>query len=148
MDWELLKSDSHFDLRRSGRFLIADLKGPHLVLSTSARLGGQTGEVRHLLNHQSCEAAAHHDRHRLVVEGGPEAYHDRVCAEADLPAGATAVMGTAANMNYAAIEQESDEGLTVTAVVTGGVEGNATAPGEPAAWRETAAGIEKVPVFA
>src|SRR5262249_55043435 len=32
--------------------------------------------------------------------------------------------------------------------VTAGVEGNATAPGEPAAWRETDAGIEKVPAYA
>jgi adenosylcobinamide amidohydrolase len=57
-------------------------------------------------------------------------------------------MGTAANMNYAAVQEEADEGLSVTAVVTAGVEGNATAPGEPAAWRETDAGIEKVPAYA
>src|SRR4029453_17375896 len=42
----------------------------------------------------------------------------------------------------------SDEGLSVAAVVTAGVEGNATSAGEPAAWRETAAGIEKVPAYA
>ncbi len=32
--------------------------------------------------------------------------------------------------------------------MTAGVEGNATAAGEPAAWRETAAGIQKVPEYA
>jgi hypothetical protein len=36
----------------------------------------------------------------------------------------------------------------VTAVVTAGVEGNATAAGEPAHWRETEGGIEKVPACA
>jgi len=51
-------------------------------------------------------------------------------------------------MNYVAIREESDEGLSVAAVVTAGVEGNATSAGEPAAWRETAAGIEKVPAYA
>ena len=36
----------------------------------------------------------------------------------------------------------------MTAVVTAGVEGNATAAGEPAHWRETERGIEKVPAYA
>jgi adenosylcobinamide amidohydrolase len=48
-------------------------------------------------------------------------------------------------MNYAAVVHDTDEDVTVTAVVTAGVEGNATAAGEPASWRETRAGMEKVP---
>ena len=43
---------------------------------------------------------------------------------------------------------ETDEDVAVTAAVTAGVEGNATAAGEPATWRETRAGIEKVPAYA
>src|SRR5471032_1284219 len=39
MHWERLLEDATFDLRRSGRFLVADLKEPHQVLSTSARHG-------------------------------------------------------------------------------------------------------------
>ena len=38
--------------------------------------------------------------------------------------------------------------MTVTAVVTAGVEGNATCAGDPATWRETDAGMEKVPAYA
>ena len=57
-------------------------------------------------------------------------------------------MGTAANMNYAAVSSDSDGALTVTAVVTGGVETNAACAGDPAAWRETGAGWEKVPAYA
>jgi len=148
MNWELLLQRPSFEIRRSGRFLVADLEQPHQVLSTSPRNGGQVDHVRHLLNHQSCEGSAHHDRHRAITEGGPDAYHDRVCAEISLPAGETAVMGTAANMNYAATSSEADGALTVTAVVTAGVEGNATAAGEPATWRETEAGIQKVPTYA
>jgi adenosylcobinamide amidohydrolase len=144
MHWETLLQHETFDLRRSGRFLAADLKAPHIVLSTSARNGGQVDSVRHLLNHQSCEGTAHLDRHRLITEAGPEAYHERVCVETGLPADSTAMMGTAANMSYAAIVSESDEAVTVTAVVTAGVEGNATTAGEPATWRETDEGIQKV----
>jgi len=148
MHWEQLVQQPLFTLRRSGRFLVADLTAPHTVVSTSARNGGQVTEVRHLVNHQSCEGTAHHERHRLVTEGGPEAYHDRVCRDLGLPPGETAVMGTAANMNYVAVVTETDDELAVTAAVTAGVEGNATTAGEPATWRETAAGTEKLPVYA
>jgi adenosylcobinamide amidohydrolase len=57
-------------------------------------------------------------------------------------------MGTAANMNYVAVTSEVDDELVVTAAVTAGVEGNATAAGEPATWRETDAGVKKVPAYA
>jgi adenosylcobinamide amidohydrolase len=148
MEWETLDRRPAFVLRRSGRFLVADLIGPHRVLSTSARHGGQVEHVRALLNHQSCEGTAHHDRHQLIVDEGFEAYHNHVCGEAGLPAEETAVMGTAANMNYAAVSTAADHAVEVTAVVTAGVEGNATCAGDPANWRETAAGFEKVPAYA
>src|SRR5262245_33052914 len=148
MDWETLTTGPTYRLRRSGRFLVAELVDAHLVLSTSARNGGQVSHVRYLLNHQSCEGTGHHDRHAVIVDGGLEAYHDRVCGEAGIPADSSAVMGTAANMNYVGLAEESDEDLTVTAAITAGVEGNATAAGEPAAWRETGAGIQKVPEYA
>jgi adenosylcobinamide amidohydrolase len=148
MQWESLRECEWFCLRRAGRFLVVDLRVPHRVLSTSVRHGGQVDHLRHLLNHQSCEGTAHHDRHRRMTEGGMDAYHDLVCGEAALPPDATAVMGTAANMNYAAVAQEADDGLTVTAVVTAGVQGNATAAGEPATWRETDKGVEKLQAYA
>src|SRR6266545_5397069 len=85
MHWESLLERASFDLRRSGRFLVADLKAPHQILSTSVRHGGQVDHLRHLLNHQSCEGTAHHDRHRQMTEGGMDAYHDLVCGEAGLP---------------------------------------------------------------
>ena len=148
MNWERLLEQPAFDLRRSGRFLVADLKAPHHVLSTSARHGGLVDHVRWLVNHQSCEGTAHLDRHKAITEGGLDAYHDRVCEEIGVSAAESAVMGTAANMNYVAVVREVDEDVTVTAAVTAGVEGNATAAGEPATWRETDAGIHKVPVYA
>jgi len=148
MHWERLLQRPSFDLRRSGRFLVADLNEPHQVLSTSVRHGGQVDHLRHLLNHQSCEGTAHLDRHRVITEEGLDAYHDRVCTEVALPPDETAVMGTAANMNYVALVTEVDEELAVTAAVTAGVAGNATAAGEPATWRENETGMQKVPAYA
>jgi adenosylcobinamide amidohydrolase len=148
MHWEVVLQQHSFELRRSGRFLVADLLQPHHVLSTSARNGGQVDWVRHLVNHQSCEGTAHGDRHRVMVEDGLDVYHDRVCAEVALAPDATAVMGTAANMNYVALVTEVDEELAVTAAVTAGVEGNATTAGDPATWRENENGIQKVPAYA
>jgi adenosylcobinamide amidohydrolase len=148
LPWEWLLDEPSFSLRRLGRFLVADLKEPHRVLSTSVRHGGQTDDLRHLVNHQSCEGTGHHERHRVMTDGGLEGYHDRVCREAGVPAEQTAVMGTAANMNYVALAKDADEDVVVTAAVTAGVHGNATTAGEPATWRETEDGMRQVPDYA
>jgi len=148
INWESLLQRPSFDLRRSGRFVVAALLEPHVVLSTSFTNGGCVGNVRWLVNHQSCEGAGHADRHQVITDAGMARYHDAVCSEVGLPPAETAVMGTAANMNYVAVTTAADEQIEVTAAVTAGVEGNATSAGEPAAWRETAAGIQRVPAYA
>jgi adenosylcobinamide amidohydrolase len=84
----------------------------------------------------------------VIAERGLDAYHDTVCAEVGLPPERTALMGTAANMNYAVVTTRVDPSAAVTAVVTAGVQGNATCAGDPAAWRETGAGMESVPAYA
>jgi adenosylcobinamide amidohydrolase len=144
MEWEVLSRRTTNVVRRRGRFLVVDLLTPHRTLSTSARNGGQAEHVRHLLNHQSCEGKAHAERTRLIHERGPEAYHDAICAEAGVPESATSTMGTAASMNYAALVTEGDADVEVTAVVTAGVQTNATCAGDPAAWRETTEGVVAV----
>lgn len=148
MDWEVLARNSAAVVRRHGRFLVVDLQGRHLVISTSARNGGQTEIVRHLINHQSCEGSGHQSRYEVITAGGQQAYHDLVCAEVGVAAGEAAVMGTAANMNYAALVSEGDGDVTVTAIVTAGVQTNAVCAGDPAGWRETADGTVKVPPVA
>src|SRR4029077_6391797 len=84
-------------------------------------------------------------RHTAMTGAGLEGYHDEVCGEAGLPADAAAGRGHGANVNYAARVEASDHDVEVTAVVTAGVEGNATCAGDPAGWRETSTGIQKVP---
>ena len=140
MLWETLLTLPTAVVRRYGRFVVADLTEPCLVLSTSARNGGQVGDVRHMVNHQSCEGSGHTERARFIADRGQEAYHDGVCDELGLPRDATVVMGTAANMQYAALSTRDDEGVTVAAVVTAGVQTNATCAGDPAGWRETSNG--------
>jgi adenosylcobinamide amidohydrolase len=148
MHWEVLRTTPTAVIRRAGRFLVADLQGPHRALTTSAKNGGQTEHLRHLVNHQSCEGSGHEARAHLIVTKGQEAYHDDVCAEVGVPAGETAVMGTAANMNYAALVAERDADVEVLAIVTAGVQTNAVCAGDPAAWRESRDGIVKVPAVA
>jgi adenosylcobinamide amidohydrolase len=148
MHWEVLSTTPSASIRRAGRFVVVDLQVPHRVLSTSVRNGGQTEHLRHLVNHQSCEGTGHEARARVIVEQGHDAYHDAVCGEIGISPTEAAVMGTAANMNYAAIAVERDEDVEVTAVVTAGVQTNATCAGDPAGWRETREGMVKVPVVA
>jgi adenosylcobinamide hydrolase len=145
---EELAVTHEYRLVRTGRFLITELLKPHRVLSTSTRNGGQTETLRYLVNHQSCEGTDHRERHAHITGTGPESYHDAACGEMGLEGNLAAVMGTAANMNYAAVAQRRDDAMLVTAVVTAGVQGNAACAGDPASWRETDAGWEKVPTVA
>jgi adenosylcobinamide amidohydrolase len=82
------------------------------------------------------------------MANGDVAYHDAVCHEAAVPPEVAVTMGTAANRNYSTVASESDGDVEVTAVVTAGVESNATCAGDPASWRESEAGTQKVPVVA
>ena len=144
---EELRVTHEYRLIRTGRFLITELLEPHRVLSTSMRNGGQTETLRYLVNHQSCEGTDHRERHNHITGIGAENYHDAACAEMGLDGNLAAVMGTAANMNYAAIAQHRDGAMLVTAVVTAGVQGNAACAGDPASWREMETGWEKVPTI-
>jgi adenosylcobinamide amidohydrolase len=146
--WEILAHLPAAAIRRGGRFVVADLAEPHLTITTSIRNGGQSENVRHLVNHQSCEGSGHEARFRVIDELGQDAYHDSVCHEIGVPSAETAVMGTAANMNYVAITTERDADVEVAAIVTAGVQTNAVCAGDPASWRETPEGIAKVAAVA
>lgn len=135
--WQTLHSSPHFTLDRRGRFLVARLAGAHATLSTSARGGGQSEDVAWLVNHQSCEGSGHQERHDLITGLGLDGYHDSVCHEIGIDPARAAVMGTAANMNYAGVSTCEDAGVSVTAAVTAGVQTNAACAGDPAAWRES-----------
>lgn len=140
---EILRETGGYRLHRSGRFLVAELLQPHLVLSTSVRNGGQSETLRYLLNHQSCEAAAHLERHDIIHSNGLGSYHDQACGEAGLDPAKVALMGTAANMNYASIVEHRSDDVSVAAIVTAGVTGNAECAADPTTWREGPGGFQK-----
>ena len=141
---EILSDAPGFRIHRSGRFLVAELHGAHLVLSTSFRNGGQVDSLRYLVNHQSCEATSHFERHDLIHGKGLKAYHAQACEEAGLDPARVALMGTAANMNYASVVERASESLAVVAVVTAGVSGNAECAADPTTWAEGPQGFTKV----
>jgi adenosylcobinamide amidohydrolase len=145
MTWEILAEARHAVVRRNGRFISVDLLAPHHTISTSARNGGQTDHLHYLINHQSCEAAGHNIVSEVISTQGEEAYHDAVCAQIGVPPGQAAVMGTAANMNYAAVVRRTHAHVEALAIVTAGVQTNATCAGDPAVWCETEDGLSELP---
>jgi len=136
VDWEVLAKLPAASVRRRGRFIVADLLAEHRVISTSATNGGEREGLSHLINHQCCEGKDHDHRFDAMMALGEERYHAAVCAEIGVPEERAAVMGTAANMNYAACVRRSDLDVEVLAVVTAGVETNAVCAGDPASSRE------------
>ncbi|HEY1462843.1 MAG TPA: adenosylcobinamide amidohydrolase [Terriglobales bacterium] len=148
MHWEVLRATNEHQLRRYGRFLVVELLRPHHVISTSRSNGGQHSDIRYLVNHQSCEGKDHKERQSFMMEMGLDQYHDSACREIALDPSTVALMGTAANMNYASVVERKKNDIAVTAVVTAGVQGNAACAGDPTTWRETQNGWEKTTPYA
>lgn len=119
------------DVHRVGKMLVVRLNAPHRVISTCRVNGGLHDDLECVFNHQSCEPAGHTRKELKTIISDPGEYLLGLCRSYDLPE-KTASLGTAANMNYAAIETEAFRDLEVTAICTGGVEGNAGRVGDPA----------------
>ena len=134
------------ELHRQDKILYARFLVPHLVLSTCRVAGGLRDDLDYLYNHQSCEPAGGHCGHASLAMRDPLAYREQICSRHGLPADACATLGTAANMRNAAIAEERFRDLSVAAVCTGGVEGNAGRAGDPASVVETEEGFVRVPL--
>lgn len=144
---ETLHEAAGHRIQRAGRFLVTELLSECAVLSTSVRNGGYSESVRFLVNHQSCEAVSHTERHGALHKSGLHGYHDIACAQAGLEPQLVALMGTAANMNYASIVSTESDGIGVTAVVTAGVGANAACAADSTSWCEGPSGFERVPRY-
>jgi len=123
------------EVHRVEKMLMVHFLEPHRVISTCRVNGGLHDGLQCVFNHQSCEPAGHVRKDLKTIIASPDEYLQGLCRRYGLPE-KTASLGTAANMNYAAIETESFRGLEVTAICTGGVEGNAGRAGDPASVRE------------
>ncbi|NMC10816.1 MAG: adenosylcobinamide amidohydrolase [Methanothrix sp.] len=127
------------ELCREEKIVYARLMTPHRVLSTCrSSAGGLHDDLMYLYNHQSCEPAGGHMNARMyhLAVDSPEDYKREIADRHSLPFQKCATLGTAANMNNAAICHESFCDLEVVAVCTGGVEGNAGRAGDPAVYYE------------
>ncbi len=133
------------DLYRKEKIVYAHFLQPHRVLSTSRLNGGTHEGLDYLINHQSCEPRKHTgtDLFEVAVQD-PARYMKRITSKAGIETEKAAILNTAANMNNAAIERATFNGLEVVAVCTAGVGSNAGRAGDPASYQQTANGIESL----
>ena len=120
------------EIHREEKIIYARFLSPHRVISTSRAAGGLTSDLDFVINHQSCEPQNHYLPLIVKTWSDQDRYRHLVCDRHNLPADRSAILGTAANMNNAAVIQEDFRDLIVAAVVTGGVETNAGRIGDPA----------------
>lgn len=105
---------------------------PRQVLSTSLRNGGYREDLQGIFNvncgrpdNTSCMSLAEFSH-----------FLDKKAEALGLPAGAATGIGTAADMENAAVVTETYRELSVTACVTAGIKGNAGCAGDPAFYYE------------
>ncbi|EDY83294.1 Adenosylcobinamide amidohydrolase domain protein [Verrucomicrobiia bacterium DG1235] len=130
------------ELHREEKIVFAKFLAPHRVLSTCRLNGGLREDLDTLYNHQSCEPRAHTGLdlcHVAVKE--PERYQKRIAGKAGIDFSKSASLGTAANVNNAAVAVELFEGLKVVAVTTAGVGGNGGRAGDPASYYQSENGV-------
>ena len=144
----IMKIQTFYDdveLYRNDKILYARFLVPHRVISTCQVAGGIRDDMDYLYNHQSCEPSGHHTMTSSIVAMDRPRYREFICEKYGLEAEKCATLGTAANMRFAAVKQETFRDLTVAAVCTGGVEGNAGRAGDPASHYEHEGKFEKLP---
>ncbi len=124
------------ELHRDDKFVSLRFLRPFKVISTSMPDGGLASHLDLVFNHQCSEPAAHTIAHHSKVFFNPDGYRAALLADHGLEKAAAAGLGTAANMNNMCVAQESHLDLSIVAIVTGGVEGNAARAGDPASFYE------------
>ncbi|WP_420589489.1 adenosylcobinamide amidohydrolase [Bacterioplanoides sp.] len=152
-NWTELQNSANFIAQRNGRFFKVQLKTPHRVISTSSYNGGEQTDLNYLVNHQSMEARADMRWVNRVLQNSPEQYQQLIADEIGIPADKMALMGTAANMQLLAHQQQiftpdgsspdASSALVIDVYATAGVRGNAMRAGDPTSWYETPEGNKK-----
>lgn len=109
---------------RQDTSIVIAFKQPRAVLSTSVFNGGYREDLMGVFNHDMSRAAMNATSYLDYLQ--------EVAKDLRLDPARVSGMGTAASMANVAIQAESYKTLTVTAIVTGGVEGNGGRVGDPA----------------
>ncbi|NCB63551.1 MAG: adenosylcobinamide amidohydrolase [Clostridia bacterium] len=118
--------------RRLGHALVLTFAGPRRVLSTSAYRGGVREDLRCVYNYDMS-----HGKTRLCELLAPtQAEHMRLTAVSlGLPDESSGLC-TGAQIANLSVAAEVWDGVTVTAMVTAGIDENGGRAGDPASWQE------------
>ncbi|WP_172673715.1 adenosylcobinamide amidohydrolase [Methanogenium cariaci] len=116
-----------------GTSIVAVLPPGRTVLSTSWLNGGYREDIHMVFNHHLSEQACRSD----TLEGGSiDAYLRLTASRLGFDPDRSTGMLTKADMCNAAVASHTFRALTVTAIVTGGIEGNGGRAGDPASFYE------------
>ena len=124
------------EIHRKEKILYVNFLVQHRVISTCGVNGGLRDDLDGIANHQLCEPLGHDRKGLKIIAESPFDYLKSVCEKYGLSPEKRALLGTAANMNYAAVESQEYRGLQVVAISTGGVKTNAGRAGDPATMYE------------
>lgn len=119
-------------VRRECKAIVVEFTGKRSVISTCHLNGGYREDLTAVYNDNS-------DHGDCKGEMTESMFVERMkvgARELGLDAGRTAVMGTAVCMDNAVIRSLEYNGLSVTAIVTGGIENNGGRAGDPASFFE------------
>lgn len=113
--------------------IIVVFPGPRRVVSSARLNGGCREDLRAVFNHR---LPGGYRRSADLPGGGVEEYLEHLAGRLALPHRQTAGMLTAAGMENVSVKTASYRRVSVTAVVTGGVEVNGGRAGDPALYYE------------
>lgn len=130
------------ELKRRDHALIVTFTGPRGVLSTSPYNGGFRDNLKYVFNHDCKEAG---NKHTPLKAPTYAEHMEIIAAGLGLDPAYAGGLSTAADMENVSIREETYEDLTVTAVVTGGIDENGGRVGDPAGWHESNGASKHVP---
>jgi adenosylcobinamide amidohydrolase len=116
---------------RHDKALVVQFAGKRKVLSTSLQNGGYREDLTAIFNH---DCSLEQGNEGTLQVATYEEYMELTARELGLNPATVSGMATAASMDSIAIEYESYEMLTVTALITGGVDVNGGRVGDPATY--------------
>ncbi len=120
------------EIHRKEKIIYINFLVRHRVISTCSVNGGLRDDLEGIANHQLCEPLGHDRKGLEIIAESPADYLKSVFDKHGISSEKRALLGTAANMNYAAVESQEYQGLKVVAMSTGGVKKNAGRVGDPA----------------
>lgn len=130
------------EVHRYQKSIVIPFQGERKVISTSVLNGGYHEGLKAIFNHDANPGAG-----MACVLRTDSYYNDMrlISQELGLEPECTTGVSTAASMGNVSIKTATFEDLTVTAIVTGGVEVNGGRVGDPAFYHEQKGKVEKIP---